>query len=292
MPEHTELAFAELAVAILLNGFVHAKILVVASHNLHRLAVAMVKEYEVFYQVQEITLVHNAFEHCRQLNVSRIALFQAFPLVEEVPLGVYCSHSCVIAIAKDKEGIIPKQLWYSVEIIGIVVVESVFNIYVVVFQFHEDERQTVYKAYKVGASVIQLPIDPKFTYSKKLVVVGIIKVDNLRPHFLRSAVGFYAGHRNTITNKSVFLLVDLHQALRCQMTRHGIASLSKLFLVYPGVEFPQSFAEAAAQEYFVIAVSSECSRLSKHLIVEGIDACPSEFLLEIVSRSFLYQPVL
>ena len=86
VPEHTELTFHFLTMAIHLHGLIHTEVLVVACQNLHRRTTAMVEENEVFKQIQQVLFLADTSKHRWQFDVAMVQFRQSFPLMKELPL--------------------------------------------------------------------------------------------------------------------------------------------------------------------------------------------------------------
>ena len=114
----------------------------------------MVVEDEVFQQVQEVLFLTDTSEHRGQFDVASFLFRQSFPLVEELPLRVYGTHTCLQSVAEHDEGIMVEQLRNRIEIVTIILIEGIHHFHVVVLQFHKQQRQPIHEAHNVGPAMI------------------------------------------------------------------------------------------------------------------------------------------
>ena len=133
--------------------------------------------------------------------------------MEELPFRVDSSHTCLQPVAEHDEGIMVEQLRNRVEIVTIVLVEGIYHFYVVVLQFHKQQRQTIYETHDVSPSMIERTIHPHLTDTQEVILLRRSEVYHLSAYLFRLAVRLYTSHGHTILDVLILLLVDLHQRL-------------------------------------------------------------------------------
>ena len=252
VPEYAQFALGDFAVAVFLHGLVHAQVLVVAGEDFDGRAATVVIEDEILEQVEENLFLADAAQHGGQLDVARILLFKAFPLVEEFPLGADGAHACLIPVTEHHHGVVVEQLRDGVEVIAVVLVEGVLDGDVMIFQFHKQQRQTVDKAHDVGTALVERTLHPQFPHAQEVVLLGRGKVDDLGAYFLGLAAGLDARHGHTVTDVLVLLLVDLHQRLAAHVLRHALDGLGDLLAGHPWIQRLQGLGKAPRQQHLLV----------------------------------------
>ena len=87
MPEDAELSLERFSIPHGGYDLVHAQELVVLGDDFLRGTGGLIKEDEVLDQVDEVSLVADAFEHRLHIDHAGIVFFESFPLVGSAPTG-------------------------------------------------------------------------------------------------------------------------------------------------------------------------------------------------------------
>ena len=109
----------------------------------------MVKQDEVFQQIQKILLFADAPEHGFQSHIALVMLRQSLPLMEELIFASQRAYLGLHAITEHQEGVVVEQVGNGVQIVSVVVVVGVLHIHGILFQFHEQKRNAVEKAHNI-----------------------------------------------------------------------------------------------------------------------------------------------
>ena len=76
------------------------------------------------------------------------------PLMEKFIFATESTYLCFCSVGQHKKCVIIEQMRNCVKIIGIIISISILNINIISFQFHKKQRNTVDKAYNIGAAAI------------------------------------------------------------------------------------------------------------------------------------------
>lgn len=99
----------------------------------------------------------------------------------------------------------------GIQIIGVVVGIGVLHIHHVLFQLNEQQRDSVDKADDVCAAAVQVAVNLQFLDGEKMVIPGILKVNDSGIFRLCSAAGPLHHVGDTVANEKIFFLVGLKQ---------------------------------------------------------------------------------
>ncbi len=183
MPEHTELAVQFLPILHTLHQIVHTEILVVLGDNLDSF---VVEEDEVLDIVQEAFLAEESVY--QGLNAQSmfgyllaveflLLVIHAEPLEEELILAVPGTNLGLQAIAQHTDLVESKDVRDVLPIARQVLVVRFFYLDGGVFQFDEDDRQTIHKEEHVGTAIAVMSLDPHLVDAMEVIAVGMVEVD-------------------------------------------------------------------------------------------------------------------
>ena len=131
--------------------------------------------------------------------------------MEEFIFAAKRSYLSLHAIGKHKEGVVVEQKRYGILVICVIICISAFNVHIIPLQFYEQKGQAIYKTNDICPSTVKVSVNLQFLNSKKMMIIGIIKVDYSSLLFLRLSVLLLNCYRNTITDHEILLFVDLKQ---------------------------------------------------------------------------------
>ena len=122
----------------------------------------MIKQDEVFQQVEEVFFFADTSQHCFQRYATLLLLVQSLPLMEKLILTAQSTHLGLHTVGKDEESIVVEQMGDSVQIVSIVVGISVLHIHCVLFQLHKQQRDTIHKTHNICAAAVKITMDFQF----------------------------------------------------------------------------------------------------------------------------------
>ncbi len=110
----------------------------VACDNLDKLARAIVEDDEIFKKIDKVALVAYPLQEGFHIHDARFILIKAFPFMEMfVPAGQRADFG-VHSVGKNDDGVMMKEMRYSVLVIREVLFVCSANIFMDVFQFHDE----------------------------------------------------------------------------------------------------------------------------------------------------------
>ena len=159
--------------------------------------------------------------------------------MEELICTSQRAHLGLHPVREDKEGVVVKQVWNGIQVVGVVVCVSVLNIDRVLLQFYEQKWNAVDESNYVSAASVEFSVDLQFFYGKKVIsflIVWMLEIYDLRTLLFCFSIRTFYSDRYAVTDKSVLLLIDLHKGGRRQMRLHFLLSLISLSGSEPRVE--------------------------------------------------------
>ena len=287
MPEDAELAIVELARGVGIDRFVDAEILVVARQDLGGAPAGVVKEDEVFKQVEEVFLFADAAQHGFQRDAAGLLLVQTLPLMEKLVLAAEGADLGLHAVGEHQESVVIKELRDRVQIIPVVVGVGVLHVHRGVFELHEQQRQAVYKADDIRPAAVEVAVDLHLLHREEVVFRRVLKVDEGGAPCFAFPVGAADGDGDAVAQEEVFLLVDLQERRGGESLLQSLNRLGDLGGRDPGVELMKRRADIPGQQDFLIVLSSQRPALAQHFLVIGIDDFPAQLVAEQIPRGFL-----
>lgn len=159
MPEDPELAVEVFDVADVVDDAVDPEILVVPSHQLDDVPAGPVVEQEVLEEVHQLRRRAGAPQHGVEAHAAFLALAKALPR-QKVAVGAgERADARVEPVAQDDEGVVVEDVRYGVLVVAEVVFVGVTEVFVVGFEFEEDQRQPVDEADDVGTALVDGAFD-------------------------------------------------------------------------------------------------------------------------------------
>ena len=108
MPEYAQFSVVQLPFSIRLYRFIDAQVLMVPCQYLGDSAAGVVKEDEVFQQIEKILFSADAPEHGLKRDTAGFLFFKAFPFMEKFVLAAQRPHLGLQTIGEDKESVVVK----------------------------------------------------------------------------------------------------------------------------------------------------------------------------------------
>ena len=291
MPEHTQLAVVQLAGLIGFDRLIDAEILVVPGKDFCCMPTRVVKQDEVFQQIQKVFLFADAPEHGFQRHTALLLLGQTLPLVEKLIFAAQGTHLGLHAVGEDEKGIVEEQVRNSILIVGVVIGVCLLHIHGVLFQLYEQQRDAVDKADDIRAAAIQIAVDLQLLDGEEVVVVRILKINDSGALFFRFAVGLFDGDRDAVPDQEILFLVDLQQGGGGQTMLQFALSLIDLCGSDPRIQAQQSLPKIPGQQNLFIAFAAKGAVLAQLLRVVGKSYIPAQLILEQVAGGFLNEDV-
>ena len=213
MPEHTEFTIVQFTGFIRLYRLIYTKILMVSCKNFSCLSVRMIIQNKILQYVKKILFLTNTSKHCFQCYASFLLLRKALPLMKKFIFTPQCSYLCLRSIREHQKCIIVEKLRNCIKIICIIIRICVLHIYRILFQFDKKKWNPIHKSYNICTPAIQISMNLEFFYSKKLIsffIIWMFKINYHRSFFFYLSVLFFYFYRDSITNITIFFLINLH----------------------------------------------------------------------------------
>ena len=211
--------------------------------------------------------------------------------MEELVLAAQSTHFGFQPIGKNQKGVVIEQMGYRIQIICIVIGVGILDIHVGIFQLNKKQRNTIDKTYNISSAAVEIPMNFQFPNSQKVVLIWVQEVNHLRTLFLRSASRTFDGERNSIPDKAIFFLVDLHQGGRGKMAFHLFLSFVQLGRREPRVQAFKSLPKIPGQQDILVILPPKGSLFAQFLSIIGIGHLPAQLLLQQVPNAFLDEDI-
>ena len=124
-----------------------------------------------------------------------------------------------------------------------------------------------------------------------MVIVRALKVDDLGSLLFGFPVGALDSNRDTLPDKGVLLLVDLHEGGGGQAEFHLFLSLVQLGKGEPRVQALESLPKIPGEQDLLIACPAEGAVLTQLLRVVGIGHLPAQLPLQQMPGRFLNKDI-
>ena len=252
MPENTQSTIAQLAVTVRFHGLVHAEILMIAGHNLRRMTAGMIEEDKVFQQVKEILLFADTAQHGFQADRALIILFQSLPLVEEFILAAEGADPGIHTVGEHHKGIEPEQLGHRVLIVPVVAVIGLTHIHAHLFQLDEKQRDAVHKANDVCPAVIQRALHHQLLHGEKVVIGGVIKINDTSQTLFDAAIRQAKVHRHAVRDEAILGLVGLQGRGGGGCLQQGSDDAIRVPIRHPAVQAEKCRAQVPGEQHLVV----------------------------------------
>ena len=287
MPENAKLTVIQLPGFISLNRFVDAQVLMVPGEDLCGVAAGMVVENEVFQQIQEVFLLTDTPEHGSQSHTSLFLLVQTLPFMEKFILASQCAHLGFRAVGEDQEGIVVEQMGNGVQVVGVVVGVGILDIHIVLFEFHEQQRNAIHKTNDIRTLPVEIAVDLQLFNGEEMVVFGILEIHNGSVLCLRSSAGLFYGDGDAVPDQEILFLVDLQQRRGTEPMRKGALGLVHLGRGDPGIQAQQSLPKIPGQQNLFIAFPPKGAAFAQLFRIVGIRNLPAQLVTEQIACTVL-----
>ena len=291
MPEHTQLAVVQLAGLIGFDRLIDAEILVVPGKDFCCMPTRVVKQDEVFQQIQKVFLFADAAQHGFQRHTALFLLGQTLPLVEKLIFAAQGTHLGLHAVGEDEKGVVVEQVRNGILIVGVIVGIGILHVHCVLFQLYEQQRDAVDKAHDIRAAAIQIAVDLQLLDGEEVVVVRILKINDSGALFFRFAAGLFDGDRDTVAEQEILFLVDLQQGGGGQTMLQFALGLIDLCGGDPRIQAQQSLPKIPGQQNLFITFAPKGAVLAQLLRVVGKSYIPAQLILEQVAGGFLNEDI-
>ena len=291
VPEHPEPALQRLALAHRLDGAVHAEELVVAGQDLLQLVCRLVEDDEVLHQIHEVALVTDALEQRLHVDRARLLLGEALPCVEVLPAAGDRADLRLLAVAEHHYRIVVEEMGNGVAVVRVVLLEGGLEVPVDVLALDEQQRQAVDEADDVRPPPVEAAAYPELAHAEKVVVRGVIEVEDPEAVVRQLALGVTERHPNAVAHQRVLLPVGGGDALQ----RGGLDDLPHRAVVggigETRVQVYKFLAKGARQYDFVVGSAAEQAVRPEVFGVVGVDGFPAEPLFQVLGGGLLDERV-
>lgn len=285
MPENAQLSVAQLPFLIGLYRRIDAQILVIPCKDLGRRAAGMVEEDEIFKNIQKTGRGAHAAEHRFQCDraLVRGILREPLPLVEKFIPASQRSHAGFLPVAEDDKRIRMEEARHRIQIIRVIVRIGIPYIHVVPFQLHENQGDAVHETDDIRPSPVQRPLHPQLLHREEMIPFRMEEINQHGAPFLRGPVPAPYRNGDSVTEKSIFLLINLKERCRGQVPLQYLCGLPDLGLRHPRIQPGHSRMEILRQQRVPGALPSEGA-----VPAEGLLLChdhgPAQLLQQLARR--------
>ena len=179
VPEDAEFALVVLDFADGLDGLVDAEELVVFGDDFDKRAFSGIEKGVVFDEVEESVFFTGALDNCVEGDDPRFGFVaDLFPLAEVVPGCGGAADDALAAVGEENDGVVVEELGDGGFVVLEVLFVGEFELFVVGFEFDEDEGKSVDEADEIGAFVAIFAGDPELGDHEEMVVVWVVPVDD------------------------------------------------------------------------------------------------------------------
>jgi hypothetical protein len=223
---------------------INSEILVVTGDKLDEPARQFLENDEVLDDVQQALLGARPPKHGFQRNAALFAFgIDLLPFQEVFPGRGDAAHLGLGTIRQNNERVRREQVWDRVAIVAEVVIVGVMQILVTGLELDEDQRNAIDESQEIGASFIQVALDPQLRNEKKLVVVRVLPVNDREPLGDLAAVGLTHRDGHAIAQQFVHLTVRTRVMQGAPVPRDLDQRLVDAFSGDGRVEAPKRTAE-------------------------------------------------
>src|SRR6516165_118799 len=244
---------------------------------------------------------HPAEQHLR-LYAALLTLVLPLPLSEVLPLAGDRTVACTMTVSDDEEGVVVKGVGDDVfiEVIAQVAVEPGADVLVNRLQFDEDKRQSVDEADQIGPAVIARRAKAsnfQFAHCDEAVIrfpvraLAVLEINHSGLGMAELALRITVAHRHAVADEFVEYLIVLEQREGEVMPREFAHCLSNGRRRQLRIEPHQRHAQVARQDHLARIGPAHGAVRSEGFVVPGIDAFPSEPLLQMLCKRRLHEPV-
>ena len=187
--------------------------------------------------------------------------------MEEFILAAQRSDFRLDAVGEYQERVIVEQMRYRVEIVRVIIDVCVLDVHSVLFQFNEQQRNTVDKADDVRAAAVLVAVNLHFLDRKNIVVLRALKNDYrgfLRFGFAVRTLDLYG---DAVADEEIFFFVNLEQRRGGKTLFQNRLSFKNLVVGNPRIELFQSVAEIPDKQNLPVRLSAERSVLAERFRV-------------------------
>ena len=291
VPEHAEPALQRLALAHRLDGAVHAEELVVAGQDLLQLVCRLVEDDEVLHQIHEVALVADALEQRLHVDRARLLLGEALPCVEVLPAAGDRADLRLLAVAEHHYRIVVEEMGNGVAVVRVVSLEGGLEVPVDVLALDEQQRKAVDEADDVRPPPVEAAAYPELPHAEKVVVRGVIEVEDPESLVHQLALGVTERHPNACAHQRGLLPVGGGDALR----GGGLDDLPYGVVVggigETRIQGHELHAHQARQYDFAVGSAAEQAVRPEVLVVVRVDRFPAEPLFHVLGGGLLDERV-
>ena len=291
MPENAQFSVVQLPALVSLDRLVDPEILVVPGENFGGMPAGVVIENEVFQQIQKVFLLADTPQHGFQGHTALVLLRKALPFVEKFIFAPQSTHLGLCPVGEDQKGVVIKQVWNGVQVVGIVVCVSIPHIYGVLFQLHKQQRQAIDKAHNIRPAAVQVSVDFQLLNGKEVVVPRILKVNHHSVLRFRPATGLFHRNGNSVPNQEVFFLIDLQQRGSGQVPLHDFLGFFHLPRGNPRIQPQQSLPKIPGQQNLFIAFAPKAAVFAQLFRIVGKGNLPPQLPLQQLAGGFLDEDI-
>ena len=235
------------------------------------------KQNEVLHQIQQTHRVAYTAQHGFQRHPASLVLTaHFFPFGEVLPSSGDAAHTALAAVGDDNEGVGPEKLRHGILVITQVAGEGGLQTAVGGLQFNEYQRQSVYKAHKVGPPGVHLPGDPELGTEQKVIVARVAPIDH--PHHFNSLAvpgGILYGDAHVVLEQLINLAVGGHHAHARAVAGQFLDGLVDGFKRGVRVKPLQGRAQASGKDNLSPGFAAKCAGAVIELVI-GVDCLPAQ----------------
>lgn len=263
----------------------------ISCQNFGSMIVGMVIDDEVFQQIEESFLFADTAQHGFQTDNTLFALIQAFPLTKILIFAAQCADFGFHAVGEHHKSIEPEQLRDGMLIIVIVGIIGLANIHAELFELHKQQRNAVHKADNVRTAMIQCAVNLHFLYGEKVIIGGVVEVDE--PCHARFHVAVWQAEidGNAASDEAVFLLVGLHGRGRKGGFHERLDHAVCISLRHPAVQAEQSRTQVLGEQHLMVVCAPQRAVCAQRFTVVRINQLPAQLVVEQVAGGALNKDV-
>ena len=129
--------------------------------------------------------------------------------MKELELRGMCSYFRINAVCQNHKSVEMENLRHNFAVITEIVAIGDGDILRDILKFHEHERHTIHESDNIRtATTTERAAQPQLTHAKKVVVAGIVKIEDAQVNLLFRAVCGRIAHGNPVKKQLVFFAID------------------------------------------------------------------------------------
>ena len=214
VPEHAELAVADLALSYRVDRAIDAEELLVLGDDLDQWLAAVVEQDEVLEEVEEVRLGADALEQRLHIDNAGLLFGKPLPFAEVLVLAGERSDLCRRPVAENNHPVVLEHVRDRVLVVGEVPFIRAPQIAMNVLQLHEEERQAVDEADNVRPSTVERPLIQSSRTQRKWFASGFSKSKTRNRASFQRSLFIPVRHEHAVAHEVVFLAIGMQQRLR------------------------------------------------------------------------------